>query len=318
VDVALAWLMTAGRIVVFRRRGDVRTGGRSDRLTPADERDRVCLPREPVRRVMTAGTAATAAVVALVALAVPTAALQDLSCSSFHYQEDAQAVYEANLRNGSGDRFGLDPDGDGIACAELSTRDGGPPEGAGPIPTPPLIYDTLEEDLDAYWRRTFDAARLPYDSPAAVVERDNLSYAPGCGGSGGGDWAGLYCPGTSTIYWDPDDVARPERWYDDPWWVFLIAHEWGHHVQHQLDLLPPAVDPTEVPPFELQADCLAGAYVGDALAREAVHQEFVDVIADALGWSGDEYESTHGTGAEQASSFEIGLGDGPAGCGLPL
>lgn len=262
--------------------------------------------------------AAVAAVLALLALTVP-AAGQTLSCSSFHYQEDAQAVYEANLRNGAGDRFGLDPDGDGIACAEVPTRDGGPPEGTGPVEPPPLVYDTLEEDLDAYWRRTFDAAYLSYNSPEAVVARDNLSYAPGCGSRGSsGDWAGTYCPGTETIYWDPDDLARPERWSDDPWWVLVIAHEWGHHVQHQLDLLASARDASSAREIELQAECLAGAYVGDALARGAVSQEFVDLIFYELSLSGDAYEDTHGTGAEQAAEFAAGFADGPAGCGVPL
>ena len=270
------------------------------------------------RRGMSVRMAAAAVTLALVVSTVPVAARQDLSCSSFHYQEDAQAVYEANLRNGSGDRFGLDPDGDGIACPEVPTRDGGPPEGAGSIPTPPLIYDSLEEDLDAYWRRRFDAAYLSYDSPEAVVKRDNLSYVPGCAGGDRGDWAGTYCPETATIYWDPDDLVRPERWNDDPGWVFVIAHEWGHHVQDQLGLLRQAMDASSGRQIEVQADCLAGAYIGDALAREAVSQELVDTIAYVLSQSGDEYESSHGTAAEQLSAFEAGLGDGPAGCGVPL
>ena len=52
----------------------------------------------------------------LVALLPPAVTARQMTCGNFVAQEDAQAVYEANVRNGYGDRFGLDEDGDGIAC----------------------------------------------------------------------------------------------------------------------------------------------------------------------------------------------------------
>lgn len=45
-----------------------------------------------------------------------------LDCGSFAAQEDAQAVFDAN----PGDRFGLDPDGNGVACDDIPARSGQP------------------------------------------------------------------------------------------------------------------------------------------------------------------------------------------------
>jgi endonuclease YncB( thermonuclease family) len=56
-----------------------------------------------------------------------------LDCSSFATQEDAQAVFDAN----PGDRFDLDPDGNGIACETLPSRSGGPAGASTLTPTPP-------------------------------------------------------------------------------------------------------------------------------------------------------------------------------------
>ena len=41
--------------------------------------------------------------------------------------------------------------------------------------------------------------------------------------------------------------------------IVVTAHEWGHHVQWLLGVVP---EPGNA--FELQADCLAGAYASDA------------------------------------------------------
>ena len=59
---------------------------------------------------------------------VPSAFAQDLDCSNFITQEEAQAVYDAD----PSDPSGLDADSDGIACEELG--DGG---GVRPPSDPP-------------------------------------------------------------------------------------------------------------------------------------------------------------------------------------
>ena len=51
-----------------------------------------------------------------------TAGADDLNCSDFATQADAQAVYDAT----PGDPNGLDQNGNGIACETLPTTDGSP------------------------------------------------------------------------------------------------------------------------------------------------------------------------------------------------
>ena len=64
-------------------------------------------------------------------------AQEAVSCDDFDYQEEAQAVLDAD----PGDEHGLDPDGNGIACEELpSSADGT----ADPTSTP----DTTSEADD--------------------------------------------------------------------------------------------------------------------------------------------------------------------------
>jgi endonuclease YncB( thermonuclease family) len=62
-----------------------------------------------------------------------------LDCSSFAAQEDAQAVFDAN----PGDRFDLDPDGNGIACETLPSRNGVPASGKSLTPTPAVDENGL-------------------------------------------------------------------------------------------------------------------------------------------------------------------------------
>ncbi len=68
----------------------------------------------------------------------PAGAQDDLDCSDFATQEDAQAVYDRD----PSDPNGLDEDGDSIACESLPSGGGGSPaEGTTGV-------TTAEEDLD--------------------------------------------------------------------------------------------------------------------------------------------------------------------------
>ena len=108
---------------------------------------------------------------ALTALAlVPSAAMADLDCADFATQEEAQ---EQLL---PGDPYGLDADGDGIACETLpSGGGGGGGEGGGstepePPPPPPKL------DKDAARDAAYDAARRFVRASTAV---DRLTFQ-GC------------------------------------------------------------------------------------------------------------------------------------------
>ena len=80
------------------------------------------------RRELSAALLALAALVFYTVLlsVQPSIAQQDLDCSDFRYQEDAQEELEQD----PSDPNGLDRDNDGIACETLPSRGGGTPDGA--------------------------------------------------------------------------------------------------------------------------------------------------------------------------------------------
>ena len=65
----------------------------------------------------------------------------------------------------------------------------------------------------------------------------------------------MYCQLDRTIYYAEAFFEEREASVGDFAWKVVLAHEWGHHVQLLLGIAPAPGNA-----FELQADCLAGAY----------------------------------------------------------
>ena len=140
----------------------------------------------------------------------------------------------------------------------------------------------------------------------------------------------VYCSGNGTIFVSIDELWRlAERFGDrsDAALSFLIAHEFGHHVQlinHRFGELARLIN--EAPErrreysqrFELEADCLAGVWASHSTSFAADENTRRDIIA-ALDLVGDDTvqlaafgtadPSTfwHGTSAQRARWFMIGL-----------
>lgn len=76
-----------------------------------------------MRKIGTLGAPFIVAMVVTVPIAVAGAGVDAQNCSDFPYQEDAQAVYDAN----PADPNNLDADNDGIACEENAHRPTTPP-----------------------------------------------------------------------------------------------------------------------------------------------------------------------------------------------
>jgi hypothetical protein len=170
--------------------------------------------------------------------------------------------------------------------------------------------------LDAFWSSNFAEAEAPYESPAVVPLEDFV--LTGCGPAGPDDFA-FYCPLDETIYYSPAGFTAHDQRIGDFAPIVVTAHEWGYHVQSLLGLGP---EPGNA--FELQADCLAGAYASDAgqqglldpgdlteaVATSAVHADPLGLPQDAPG--------SHGINDDRMIAFMRGFLDGVTGCGLPL
>jgi predicted metalloprotease len=185
-------------------------------------------------------------------------------------------------------------------------------------------------DVGAFWEESFPAL---YGEPLPVLEGGYWSYGPEtpedelppCGGDiiTYGDIAvnAFYCPSDDLIAWDREGLIEP---FIDSFGAFtaalIMAHEYGHAIQARsgdAELLPQVY-------LELQADCFAGAWVGNVLdGNSDVFQATIaelDIavaglieIRDAPGSSPDD-PSAHGSGFDRVSAFSDGVFEGVGRC----
>lgn len=125
--------------------------------------------------------------------------------------------------------------------------------------------------LEEFWN-----SQLPKETGVAAVTPQLVlftgSVSTACG-TGSADMGPFYCSGDDSIYIDTSFFDQLEANYgaeNAPLaQLYILAHEWGHHIQAQLGILQ-QMDHNDLGPSgdmvrsELQADCLAGAWVHHA------------------------------------------------------
>lgn len=179
-----------------------------------------------------------------------------------------------------------------------------------------FMDDTLS-NVDRYWTRTFVAADQPEPRVGRVFIPPGQRTGTACG-SAADDMAAFYCPADDTIYVG-ERIAR--QIYDslgDFGVAYVLAHEYAHNVQQELGWFESGTRLTTVAPFELQADCMAGAW-GNAVYREGLIddgdvQEAVRT-ANAVGDFDRTNPQHHGTPQERADAWLTGYRSGdPSDC----
>ena len=132
--------------------------------------------------------------------------------------------------------------------------------------------------VQAHWQATLEGYR-----PAKTVFFDG-STASGCGQASSAVGP-FYCPADGQVYIDLgfyDELRRRFGASGGPFAeAYVIAHEYGHHVENQLGVLGRARSGDTGPQsaavrVELMADCLAGMW-----ARGAVATGFVEELTEA-------------------------------------
>ncbi|HYW58304.1 MAG TPA: neutral zinc metallopeptidase [Polaromonas sp.] len=195
------------------------------------------------------------------------------------------------------------------------------------------FVSTVLADTEDVWKDIFTKGGSTYREPQLVLFRGGTSTACGQGQAAMGPF---YCPADQKVYIDlgfyetlqkklgaPGDFAQ----------AYVIAHEVGHHVQHQLGItgkmeqMRGRVSKAEYNGMsvrlELQADCFAGLWAHHAQrARSVLEQGDVEEAMNAAAKIGDDAlqgsrggaivpESfTHGTSAQRARWFDTGLKTG--------
>ncbi len=172
------------------------------------------------------------------------------------------------------------------------------------------------DQLDAFWLSNFEVTGATYRSPAVIRLEDFV--ITGCGPAGPKNFA-FYCPRDEAIYYSPDGFAEHEQRIGDFAPIVVTAHEWGHHIQWLIGIVP---EPGNA--FELQADCLAGAYASEAGQQGLLDPGDVTEAVTSSAEAGDplglpqDAPGAHGINDDRVIAFMRGYLDGVTGCGLPL
>ena len=126
------------------------------------------------------------------------------------------------------------------------------------------------ESLDAVWTDLLPRSGTEYVRPGVQLFRDDVSTACGPATTAVGPF---YCPADQTAYFDTSFFQVLVDSFGSSGGPlaqeYVVAHEFGHHVQQQLGLLQsvqadPAGAESAAVRSELQADCLAGVWAGYA------------------------------------------------------
>ncbi len=178
--------------------------------------------------------------------------------------------------------------------------------------------------LNQTWERVFAEQGAQFQAPTlrfATAERFNTACGPASVGMGP-----FYCPGDQTIYIDVNFYQELERMAGsggDFARYYVIAHEYGHHVQAITGVLgqiqsaqqqnPRAANQLQVR-VELQADCYAGVWAGKN--RNLIEPGDIEEGMNAAAAIGDDTLSggraspesfTHGTSAQRSQALRLGM-----------
>jgi hypothetical protein len=174
-----------------------------------------------------------------------------------------------------GDGGGLIPD-PGAVGGFPDVGTGGAGTEVDPTDPTGAFVDAVGDDVQITWEEQFAVAGRTYEPTELVLFRGSTQTACGLGTAQTGPF---YCPLDRRVYLDASFFQELERRFGAPGdfaQAYVIAHEFGHHVQTILGISGQVQQASRDDPSianelsvrqELQADCLAGVWGHSANAR---------------------------------------------------
>lgn len=196
--------------------------------------------------------------------------------------------------------------------------------------------------LDTYWTEALPAIGTAYSSPQPIALFTDAATT-GCG-SASSSTGPFYCPPDQTIYIDTaffDELRTRFGSSGGPLAeMYVVAHEWGHHVQNLTGVLASAQDgqtgaASNSVRTELQADCYAGAWTaaasttrddaGVAFLKPVTDAQIADALSAASAVGDDRIQQsaqgsvnpeawTHGSSDQRQKWFMTGYNGGAGAC----
>ena len=182
------------------------------------------------------------------------------------------------------------------------------------------------DSLNTTWARTFQQQGYGEQFRQPTLDLYGGGGVRTACGSGSSAMGPFYCPGDSTIYIDTsfyDTLERQLGAGGDFARYYVLAHEYGHHVQAITGVLgqmdsakrqnPRAANQLQVL-VELQADCFAGVWAGKN--RNLIEPGDIEEGMNAAASIGDdrltggrvsEENFTHGTSQQRSQALRLGL-----------
>ena len=193
------------------------------------------------------------------------------------------------------------------------------------------------DSIDTYW-----SGQVADYRPTDVILFSGQANT-GCGGATSAVGP-FYCPADEKIYIDTaffDDLRTKFGSSGGPLAeMYVLAHEWGHHIQNLNGTMAGLDTQTTGPEsdgvrLETQADCFAGAWAGEAstvpddsgtpFLQEITSEQLTDALSAAAAVGDDRIQEsatgqvnpetwTHGSAEQRQKWFTAGFEGGPEAC----
>lgn len=223
-----------------------------------------------------------------------------------------------NLLGGGGGSLGGDLGGLGGGQA----GQGGPLTSLDPGDNEIQFVNAVTVDLQAFWEDRFAAAGKDYPETTTVVFEEATQTGCGAASSATGPF---YCPADQQIYLDLgffDELSNRFGAPGDFAQAYVMAHEYGHHVQDALGIMDQVQSQQTSSNandlsirMELQADCLAGVWAHsiwtspDQSAVESITEADVREAIGAAQAVGDDRIQEQATGRINPENWTHGSAD---------
>jgi uncharacterized protein len=208
----------------------------------------------------------------------------------------------------------------GVACTDSGTRSQPGATGSGSVDSTTLAGDTRVaiDASERYWKDQFTQRGKTFQPISRIIPYTTAGEVA-CGSEPMGNNNAAYCADGDFIAFD---AAWAKRAYDkigDAFIYYLLGHEYAHGIQTRL-----GGQYRYTIEQELQADCMAGAMIGDSIKNGQLQLEDGDIqelksgliaVADQPGqpWFA---EGSHGTAEQRSDAFFAGYNGSVDACRL--